>query len=100
VVPLHVVTDDQFAEVVDLLGHGDAGTDDADVVFDGGRKRSPAGKAVFASAARGTLPNADAPVTFGRERDLAGNGRGRYLVEAPTCFIMGQCKSWLHDAPG
>lgn len=40
---------------------------DADRVFVGGRKRSPAGKAVFGSTAQHVLLNVDAPVTFVRD---------------------------------
>lgn len=47
--------------IVDVAG--DAG---ADMVFVGGRKRSPTGKAVFGSTAQEVLLNAPAPVTFVR----------------------------------
>lgn len=39
---------------------------DADLVYVGGRRRSPAGKAVFGSTAQEVLLNAPAPVTFVR----------------------------------
>lgn len=39
---------------------------DADMVFVGGRKRSPAGKAVFGSTAQDVMLNAPCPVTFVR----------------------------------
>ena len=40
---------------------------DADLVLVGGRKRSPAGKAVFGSTAQEVMLNAPCPVTFVRE---------------------------------
>ena len=47
--------------IVDAAGDIDAG-----MVFVGGRKRSPTGKAVFGSTAQEVLLNAPAPVTFVR----------------------------------
>ncbi|WP_248518319.1 universal stress protein [Salinarchaeum laminariae] len=56
------VTDDVGEAIVDLAA--DVG---ADRILVGGRKRSPAGKAVFGSTAQHVLLNADQPVTFVRE---------------------------------
>ncbi|AGN00879.1 UspA domain-containing protein [Salinarchaeum sp. Harcht-Bsk1] len=56
------VNEDAGEAIVDLA------TDvEADRVLVGGRKRSPAGKAVFGSTAQHVLLNADCPVTFVRD---------------------------------
>jgi nucleotide-binding universal stress UspA family protein len=65
---------------VDFTWHGKIGEDDgkgdaivelaeeldADLVLVGGRKRTPAGKAVFGSTAQAVMMNAPCPVTFVR----------------------------------
>lgn len=56
------VTDDAGESIVAL-----ASDLDADRVVVGGRKRSPAGKAVFGSTAQHVLLGADQPVTFVRD---------------------------------
>lgn len=56
-----VVGPDRGERIVDL-----AGSVGADLVFVGGRRRSPAGKAVFGSTAQEVLLSAPCPVTFVR----------------------------------
>ncbi|GAB3685707.1 hypothetical protein GCM10028857_16630 [Salinarchaeum chitinilyticum] len=56
------VTEDVGEAIVDLAA--DVG---ADRILVGGRKRSPAGKAVFGSTAQHVLLNAEQPVTFVRD---------------------------------
>lgn len=43
-----------------------AGEEEAEMVFVGGRRRSPTGKAVFGSTAQHVMLNADCPVTYVR----------------------------------
>jgi nucleotide-binding universal stress UspA family protein len=52
---------DHGEEIVDV-----ADEEGADMVFVGGRRRSPAGKAVFGSTAQYVMLNADCPVTYVR----------------------------------
>ncbi|RRJ27673.1 universal stress protein [Halocatena pleomorpha] len=52
------------ASIVEIATEIDAG-----LIIVGGRKRSPAGKAVFGSTAQEVLLNAPCPVTFVREQD-------------------------------
>lgn len=56
-----VVSEERGEAIVDL-----AAEHDADLVFVGGRKRSPTGKAVFGSTAQTVMLNAPCPVTFVR----------------------------------
>ncbi|MEF8788877.1 MAG: universal stress protein [Haloarculaceae archaeon] len=61
----------------------EAGDWSADLVVVGGRKRSPAGKAVFGSVAQEVMMNAPCPVTFVRD-ETGSDAEERRRAATPT----------------